>query len=1034
MWFLSVRHNSLLLQELIPDFSPLHSKDLALELPIWIAHPRSLPPAAHAHQHHYQNRIPTSLPLHPPFPGSQRAISPIEPSYSYPFAPPPPAQYTDFGATNHYVQAPATFPMSASTPALQHYGQGPLISPSYYPQAPFFPPPPTPPFEQGHSSPNPAPYYIAFDPTVPDLTQSRFLHSLQQQQAPQSYIPAESTFTVPFGRPPSADSLQPITMSPVPTLSPAPAFYSPDVNGRSSPDRPLSSRGFRPHEEIPAFAGMEGVDNQSERDQIRANVAPLQPYSAQARADMTKKELQATLVVRRNTAPVFDTTPLPIPQAVSNLIRPDHLVHKSQSMGSINRPNKTPPPPAPSSRFAPSRTPSPAIRPGLSFPSIDDGLLDTIGEDGESQAGTTKSMVELAKLLKNMGDDDDEVRSIGIDQSPGRNSVSDLEDFVEQQERSFEMDKTLPKPPVPTGKEWKPQSSGKGLMRAQDIFAPIDERTITASPIDSKLRETPPLNIRQRTASLPPPSSAAGLSALEARLSRPSTPEISSLPHIAFPVTSTIRTMSPPSDNSPASNNTNFRSGALRAKSLSRATSERSLRKMLEDVEPAEAVRKALEAKRKEEFAPALVAPLRLGSKSPTLALASPAIPLIEPRSTTAFSFDKPYIDGRKVVDPVETKGLKRDAAARVSDWMKTEVMSPPVSTSSNSSGVKAVRRSTFDFVRTAPPPPPPSTSPVLARSSSFVLLKPESTTMERAKSDAPLNRSTFDISRSVSTRSLKNTASVVTTAIARPIAIKPPPSPSAPSHFPASKAEEPRKKVAPVEPSMEDLLKAESAGGVDGARVQRDGRACEEFGARYDVKSARGGKGGIVSSVASKWGDMLGSEEVRFRYPLMRLDGLLMDNAQIQSSKKSRAPLPSIPKVFKNNSDALNISPPRINSNSGGDIYSPPASPTKSSSGRISSRPTNLPTRSSATKTPTVLKRWSEPAFSTTAKPFVNTTMGKAPVLVSGARVSSSSSTSNSSSGAASRGGSPVIERGENALEGREQKKGIRELIARYQ
>lgn len=678
-------------------------------------------------------------------------------AYTYPFQPQQPEQWNEFGGPDpafldrNGAYSPS-FPTTPSMPALnQQYDT--RANPSQYGTKPIFAPPPLPPMDYGQPA---SPYYVAFDPNAPDLTQSRFLGGMAMPQ-PHIFSPIPSAPATPF-RLSSAQSFHPATpLYPLNTspqsLSPSPAFYQPDT---SSPQTP-HSYSLSPSSPLPSNSPSPSAFlRTSEQAQFYANTAPQDPYSAATRANLG----------RRDTAPIPPATPVEPPP-------------RSHSAGSLVRPLHTPPPPSPSSRFA-SFTPATDLGPPFDDPA---GLLETIGEDGESQAGTTKSLAPgVAEALAANGS----VRSVrGLALEKG--GVEVLEEWVDEEERR----KTLPPPPVPSERT----KGASKVPRAQDIFPP-------AGPAakDGGAAKT--------TRALLPPRDEGGLQALEQRLSRPSTPEIPSRAPLVptpsneslapstpgqpfplipstLPLADTSRPLSPPS----------HQTGALQARSFSRP---RSLEKVRVDAEdPKEAVRRALES------APAKI---EVTKEEPATSVTRPSTS--EPVSTSSSTssippakLGKSYVAGRKVVDVVEFNGLKKEAVSRVSNWLKDGGDEAKVPAPSS----KASRRATFDFVRPAPSPPPPPTA--VGKLSSLVNATPKALT-----------------------------------------------------------------RVEKEEPTVVELLEAE-AKAMEGRKPASDAtllRGLEKEGpkppalegARYDVRSARGGRGGVVFSVANKWAEIIGEEQ----------------------------------------------------------------------------------------------------------------------------------------------------------------------------
>ncbi|KAL8279233.1 hypothetical protein RQP46_008270 [Phenoliferia psychrophenolica] len=776
------------------------AKDLSIELPIYVAHPLSLPPAAHASH----PVLEPSLPAHVPFPGSPQALA--SQSFNYPYQQPPGGSFTEFGA---YPSTPDPYHRALST--------APTPQPAAYHSLPQHH------HHHQHSQSLPTPIqYIAFDPRAPEMTQSQFLGTMSHHQPQQVWAPEEKTMSVPLGTPSRPTS----PLYAEAALSPPPATFSPHEISRSP-----SPRGFRDDEQA----------------QLELNIAPAHAFSAQSRAE--------SLI----------SPPLPSP--------------------SMSRPLRTPPPPSPSSRFSPSSFANP-------HPPADPNLLDTIGEDGESQAGTMKS-VNLAAF------EDDSLHRPTAN-SPGRNSVKDLEDFVEDESKMKDLamdkdkDKTLPGPPVPSDRT----KTVATLPRAQDIF----QRQPSPPPSPPPTVASPKINLI--------PRSEGGLNKLEALLSRPSTPDVSSLPSSPPPIPSPSRALSPPARSETLSPP---QPSALRARGLSRAKSNRELASLLDAEDPREAVKKALLA----------AAP----PPSPRSRTASTPTKMSSSVSTPSF------VGGRKVVNEDEVNGIKKEAVGRVATWLKDDG-EKKVEEKEKESKIEAkkpeeepkrtpiaLKRATIDFVRPAPAPPSSSMPPPLwttkPRSTSPIKRTIPSTSPTKPSFKTSLAPSfTSPDLASLSSRPVATRAGLVSSRSASFLASAPTPT--------------------SAEPTMEELI-SKLPPSTSLAAPKPPGED------KYNLRSARGGRGGVVSSVAGLWAEKI-------------------DSVERDLTKPPLAPLATASKA------APKIAP----------SFSTPTSPAV-----VAPTPTYAhradPPRALAPKTPTYEKRWSEPSL---AKPFVNTTMGKPPVL----------------------------------------------------
>ncbi|KAK4697860.1 hypothetical protein P7C70_g8146, partial [Phenoliferia sp. Uapishka_3] len=884
-------------------------------------------------------------------------------TFTYPYQQtplPPNGTFSEFGA---YPGSPDPFHRAMSTAPGSQHPHSPH-SPALYqtfaspptPQPhPYFPPPPPPPqhlqqadpnYAWQHGPPTPAPFFIAFDPRAPEMTQSQFLGTLNHQQPQQVFAESESTMTIPLGSPsrpssrasqygpasphapspqfPQFQQVQP----PSQALSPPPASYTP-LDARSpSPDRPLSSRGFRTAEEEYA-------------DQVAQNLKPAEAYSATRRAE----EMVATEQRRKKAPSPAPAAPVPAPMSLQ----------RTQSFTST-RSMRTPPPPSPSARYT-SPAPSPVlplfVHQSLSPQIVDPGLLETIGEDGESQAGTAKSYMlsNLAAALKADEEDNENRVKKPMPNSPSRNSVQDLEDFVEDEGKMKELDtKTLPPPPVPSERT---KVSTSAVPRAQDIFARTEEVKEPEKPVQ-RAPSPPKVNLI--------PRSDGGLNKLESFLNRPTTPDLSSLPNrsasaspsrvsfpdraasaspsrsnlVAFPrVGCPSRTLSPPIDPSALGG---FRSepSGLRARSLSRARSEKQLALLYENEDPKVALKKAMEG----ATPPPVVAaslrsrtastPVRAttdevkkvgvsSSRPMTLARMSSSVstPSISANGKVA---DK-YVAGRKVVDVEEVNMIKKEAVGRVSAWLKED--ETPVVKEDAKKTPMSIKRATIDFVRPAPTPPK---------------------------------------------------AIVAEASVTRPTSIPTPPSPA------VENRPSPPTITAP-EPSIEELLAKEPVtkmkfGGLAPPSSRKtlavDGD--EDLVAKYCVKSARGGRGGVVSSVAGLWGGKIEAEAPQRE--LTKSPPTVPKVLKVASTAPVAQPLR--PVVPVDNTKRTNLSLRTMMDSNPAPIVSSPSTPRLAAARPVSLSPTKSSAPAPARLSPSA-KRWSVPSPAPT---FVNTTMGKPPAL----------------------------------------------------
>jgi hypothetical protein len=714
------------------DPDSVFSKDLAVELGIWIAHPLSLPPAAHAtHAKRRQREIEMSyptLPTPPQFPPHQHHSLPSPPvnnqhqMYTYPFQASSTQQYSEFGSLDptQVQHNPYGVVSSPSTPHLPSPYSMPYIASSpvgYVPQLPpqpYYAPPPPPPQQQ----------YIAFDPAAPILTQSRFLGSLEQQRPASSWLPNDVT-----------GHLAPLPPSPIAmTASPSPSPASYDF-GPSTPttDEPMGKR------------------------------AP-------------------------------------------------------------------PPSPSSSSRFY---NPSPFMPDGAMMEGDDEGL-DTIGEDGESQAGT----------LPKMG--------------------------VERLAEEGRGDKTLPGPPVPSART---KVAATTMMRAQEIFAVVPAEVVEEV---KALKDTQPLSLNKPSptpeSSSPPsttPTSSldipvqplrkrtsnreiGGLSALVQRLSRPSTPEV---PH--SPTSPTISPVLPVAFPTPSviegTREEGTRVTPLRARSLSRAKSLSMLslvdRAAVDKIEDEGIVAKVEEPKKVEEVKKPVVVESFTSMESPIVLAAPPPShrPLVRSGQSTGLQQLLSHSQSSSATNLVRQASLTSVKLLPSSTTLVGKTTPLRINTSSASVSPIAVLKSTS------------TRSPLVARSSD----KPSSslTPLIAQSMDNAIGYNTAGrkiVSAEEVEGNRKEGVSRVGDWLRRDT------SPASEAAFEVKKVEKvaekrgekrerKEKKVLEVEPTMAELLALEGPGGME----------VKEGDGKYDNKSARGGRGGVVASRAGAWSQMIEADVV---------------------------------------------------------------------------------------------------------------------------------------------------------------------------
>lgn len=306
----------------------------------------------------------------------------------------------------------------------------------------------------------------------------------------------------------------------------------------------------------------------------------------------------STVGVPQYTPPLPCPSPVPHHRPLDTPIAPATPPPAPPSARS-RTPLRTPPPPAPSAAYHPSPTTSPAPnQESVASParaSDVPGLLETIGEDGESQAGTAKSAMlpsGMTEALRAPGpfSSAEGTRSPQTDNSPGRSSVQDLEELVAAAEeaRGQARDESPSGrreaniiPPAPVEKSLPVPPSQKSSAR--NIFArdPLDASIVPASP-------TPPSPSRN-TSSSPPKREPGGFAALQARLARSTPPAASAFPTTS-PRSQVSRSPSPTKsllDATPVG-----QVSALRARSISRASKYQQAVQEAEKQDPREVVQR----------------------------------------------------------------------------------------------------------------------------------------------------------------------------------------------------------------------------------------------------------------------------------------------------------------------------------------------------------------------------------------------------------------------------------------------------------
>ena len=388
--------------------------------------------------------------------------------------------------------------------------------------------------------------YAALNPNPPELSEPAYFSAFSGQSRP-AELPQIQT------RPVSAAPYTPyyisVSAAAAPPLQPASLplewrnFYAGPRQGLS---RSQSAQSYAPLSATPSpregyssrlSLSPELRSNLSDTEQVRvlANSTPAF-YDAKDRARRLQQSYQPGPEVseqdtphRRNSLPALPT------KAQRQQVTPYEYV-------SANRPSKTPPL-APSARFA-SPT-SPSASPYLaSLPAVEG--LETIGEDGESQAGTLRTQNgdnngsgHLARSSSY-----EAIRSLKADKAANvddvdNTSVTLLEALVDKQERERQadrngashpediegesiparpqaVDKTLPRPPVPSEKNLTRKEDRRGIF---DIFPSLSASN-TNFPFSTLPQETsaPPA---KPSVALQPPSARRTSAPLAVGLRRP---------------------------------------------------------------------------------------------------------------------------------------------------------------------------------------------------------------------------------------------------------------------------------------------------------------------------------------------------------------------------------------------------------------------------------------------------------------------------------------------------------------------------------
>ncbi|KAM0786815.1 hypothetical protein ACM66B_002247 [Microbotryomycetes sp. NB124-2] len=481
--------------------------------------------------------------------------------------------------------------------------------------------------------------------------------------------------------------------------------------------------------------------------------------------------------------PLPPTSPSPVP------------MHRSNSSSSLksHKKSQTPPPASPSSRFSPVSAVAESV-----IGVTETGLLETIGEDGESQAGTARSVArevtQALAVIPSSPSQDNAPFPSPKGRIESRNSAQDLEDLVEQEDKAAEERRK---------DQVELHDTPKSVPRAQDIFASTEsDHNKGVEPPNSPSRG---LFVR----------SEGGLAALEARLSRPTTPAASS-PSLSSASASAApaspRQQKVQQDATVLSLSDKLASLKMQPtpvvrEEITRVSEEKQDLDDILDSYGSDEQEQTEGTSQVEPYAP-------ISKPRPVFRTQRKPVPVVEETRRVIE-----VQDGRKVVNKAEIKNLTLEAVSRVSDWLKDEDTdgvadgAEIAARASDGNGASAASQSVEKISKS------PWTSAGRSRESSRA--NGPSAGPPFTASQTPASSST----RHKSTRS----EPVVPTA-----------------HELGSKKIEEDDKL--WERAGKGLLRASPSGDLASLK--------------YDIRSARGGKGGVVSKVASQWTTLIDEEQ----------------------------------------------------------------------------------------------------------------------------------------------------------------------------
>lgn len=650
--------------------------------------------------------------------------------------------------------------------------------------------------------------YVAFNTDAPDLTQSTFLQTMQTYQAQQVWVPPNSAMSIPLGAPPSPSTIG---------FAPPPPLLSPPPPGSAAEQTRVFSNSFAPPPRAhfvpasashpspisPAVAQAMAFVSPEHRDIVAHNMRPLEPYNAMQRGLSPSK------------SPQHAPQPMPATSAASQA---SSLLHRSHSTNSLrSQTSRSTPPPALSAAVRCSPTLACGSAPASTYEDNASLLgLDTIGEDGESQAGSRNNTAQSTNLgpgvLAALAAGHDLPSPQG---RPGigsrRTSAQDLEEIVAAEEERVAQEQT---------DKATQEASAEHIVR--DTQRPSPHEEIVALP-RTRL-ETPSVR------------SSEGLSALEARLSHSGSQSVT-------PETRSTRAISPAVTSFSSSASSRSESGTAKALTGQLSTSKgptSATGPTASEVQPPieETVKVSVSSPTKKHAPRPTFTSKRLVATSPTDIAATPDSSQVPRSPTIALDAET----GRQIVNVAEHTDLKQEAAGRVAGWLHS-APTPDASAgrdftsaelASDNTFIKPLKRRTIDLTIHREAPQPPSST--------------EGTTA------SPWTSSSKRRGAAEKTRT------------------------ETPSEGANIRRVQARHKYTKSEPTMVQLLESnDEPGMVNAIPIRRSTKLLDLSNQQaqdneddirvegvYAHKSARGGKGGVVTHVAQVWANRTDETSVR--------------------------------------------------------------------------------------------------------------------------------------------------------------------------